>query len=126
MTDVYKTYGDVAEKMLAFVETRTTDQAPGTYEVPVKNYLDPEIWQKEIDTIFMRVPLMLAMTIELPNVNDYKAMEVIGKPILITRGKDGKARAFLNVCKHRAMHMAKMGTGNCSRFVLPHRSARRW
>ena len=117
MTDVYKTYGDVAEKMLEFVETRTTDQATGTYEVPVMNYLDPAVWQKEIDTIFMQLPLMLAMTIELPNVNDYKAMEVIGKPILITRGKDGKARAFLNVCKHRAMHMAKSGTGNCSRFV---------
>ena len=117
MTDVYTTYGDVAEKMLHFVETKTTDQASDVYEVPVKSYLDADVWQKEIETIFLRLPLMLAMTIELPNVNDYKAMEVIGKPILITRGKDGKARAFLNVCKHRAMHMAKEGKGNCSRFV---------
>ena len=117
MTDLYKTYGDVAEKMLAFVETKTTDQASGTYEVPVKNYLDADRWQKEIDLIFKKLPLMLALTIELPNVNDYKAMEVIGKPVLIARGKDGKARAFLNVCKHRGMHMTKEGRGNCARFV---------
>ena len=126
MTDLYEKYGDAAERLLHFVETRSTDQAPDVMRVPVEDYLGEERWQKEIDRIFMRFPLMLALTIEMPNINDYKAMEVLGKPVVITRGKDGKARAFLNVCKHRAMHMAKTGTGNCSRFVWPHLSARRW
>lgn len=117
MTELYKAYGDAAEKMLHFVETKTTDQAASTLEIPVANYLDKDRWQKEIDLIFKRLPLMLALTIELPNINDYKAMDVMGLPVLITRAKDGKARAFLNVCKHRAMHMAKEGKGNCSRFA---------
>lgn len=116
MTDIYKAYGDAAEKMLHFFETKTTDQASGVLEVPVANYLDKDRWQKEIDLIFKRLPLMLALTIELPEVNDYKAMDVMGLPVLITRARDGKARAFLNVCKHRAMHMVKEGKGNCSRF----------
>ncbi|MGE3747033.1 MAG: SRPBCC family protein [Sphingomonadaceae bacterium] len=117
MTDLIKTYGDAAERMLHFVETRTTDQAARTLQIPVENYLDPVRWQKEIDVIFKRLPLMLALTIELPAVNDYKAMEVMGLPVLIARAKDGKARAFLNVCKHRAMHIAKTGKGNCARFA---------
>ncbi len=117
MTDLYKAYGDAAERMLHFVETRSTDQASGVFEVPVAHYLDEARWQKEMDLIFRRLPLMLALTIELPRVNDYKAMDVMGQPVLITRGKDGKARAFLNVCKHRAMHLAKEGKGNCSRFA---------
>lgn len=117
MTDLYEKYGDAAEKMLRFVETKTTDQAPGIMRVPVENYLDEGRWKLEIERIFMRLPLMLALTIELPNPNDYKAMDVIGKPIVLTRGKDGKARAFLNVCKHRAMHLVPEGKGNCARFA---------
>jgi phenylpropionate dioxygenase-like ring-hydroxylating dioxygenase large terminal subunit len=117
MTGLYEQYGDIAERMLHFVETRTTDQAPDVMRVPVDNYLSPERWQLEMDRIFMRLPLMLALTIELPNVNDYKAMSVLGKPVIVTRAKDGKARAFFNVCKHRAMHLAAEGKGNCSRFA---------
>ena len=31
---------------------------------------------------------MLALTIEIPNKGDYKSMEVVGIPVLITRDKD--------------------------------------
>lgn len=117
MTELYDKYARAAERMLHFVETRTTDMASGTMRVPVADYLSEERFEAEIARIFKRLPLMLALTIELPQVNDYKAMEVMGLPVLITRGKDGKARAFLNVCKHRAMHLAKEGKGNCKAFA---------
>lgn len=117
MTELYEKYANAAERMLHFVETKTTDQAADILRVPVANYLDEGRYQREIERIFNRLPLMLALTIELPEPNDYKAMDVMGRPVLITRGKDGKARAFLNVCKHRAMHLAAEGKGNCARFA---------
>jgi len=117
MTDLYSAYGDAAERMLHFVETHTTDQASGVMQVPVADYLDEARWRREKELIFKRLPLMLALTIELPEVNDYKAMDVIGLPVLITRGKDGRARAFLNVCKHRAMLLVDEGKGHCARFA---------
>ena len=117
MTELYAKYGDAAERMLHFVETRTTDQASDIMRVPVKNYLDKDRWDAEIARVFKRLPLMLALTIELPNPGDYKAAKVMDMPVLITRGKDGKARAFLNVCKHRAMLLVGEGKGNCSRFA---------
>lgn len=120
MTDLYEKYGVAAERMLHFVETRSTDQAPEIMRVPVENYLSEERWQLEMDRIFLRLPLMLALSIELPDINDYKAMSVLGKPVLITRARDGKVRAFLNVCKHRAMHLASEGRGNCARFACPY------
>ena len=86
MTDLYEKYGDAAERMLHFVETRSTDQASDIMRVPVENYLDEDRFKREMDRIFMRLPLMLALTIELPEVNDYKAMQVLGKPVIITRG----------------------------------------
>jgi phenylpropionate dioxygenase-like ring-hydroxylating dioxygenase large terminal subunit len=63
---------------------------------------------------------MLALSIELPNANDYKAVDVVGLPVLIVRGKDGKARTFLNVCSHRAAQVAPAGPGNRSRFSCPY------
>jgi phenylpropionate dioxygenase-like ring-hydroxylating dioxygenase large terminal subunit len=117
MTELYDKYANAAERMLHFVETKTTDQAADVMRVPVADYLDQARFDDEIARIFKRLPLMLALTIELPAPNDYKAMDVMGRPVLITRGKDGKARAFLNVCKHRAMHLAAEGKGNCARFA---------
>lgn len=120
MTKLYAKYGDIAERMLHFVESRTTDQASATMRVPVENYLDPQRWEQEKERVFKRLPLMLALSIELPEKNDFKAMQIMGLPVVITRGKDMKARAFLNVCKHRAAHLAPEGKGNCSRFSCPY------
>ncbi len=109
--------GDVAEVMLGYVENKTTFQGEGTLKVPSASYCDEEIYKKEIDLVFKKLPLMLAFTAEMPNPGDYKAMEAVGLPVLITRDKDGTVRAFLNVCSHRGAPVAEEGYGNCPRFT---------
>ena len=69
--------------------------------IPAASYTDPDQWRAEIDVIFKRVPLMLALSCEMPKSGDYKAMEAVSLPIQIARGKTGTARAYLNVCAHR-------------------------
>ncbi|GGC13529.1 hypothetical protein GCM10011494_35460 [Novosphingobium endophyticum] len=124
MTAMREAYGDAAERLLHFVETRTTDQTGSIMHVPIADYLDAQRWQEEIDLIFKRLPLMLAFTIELPEPGDFKAMAPMNLPVLITRGQDGHARAFLNVCKHRAMKLVDEqengGKGNCRAFSCPY------
>lgn len=92
--DREQVYNGLAEKMLRYVETNTTDQTDDVLRVPVSAYTDPAQWSKEIELIFKRQPLMLAMTIELPNPGDYKAMEVIGLPILLTRARTARRGRF--------------------------------
>jgi len=87
--------------------------------VPASNYTDPAQWRAEMDLIFKRVPLMLALSCELPHPDDYKAMEAVGLPVLIARDKAGAVRAFLNVCAHRWAPVAAEGYGNCARFICP-------
>ena len=113
----YTTVGNVAEKMLGYVEEGRTFQSDRITTVPVSHYLDPDRWAREMELIFKRVPLLLALTAELPTPGSYKAMEAIGMPILVTRDKDGKAHAFLNVCKHRGGPVANEGHGQCARFT---------
>lgn len=109
--------GNVAEIMRGYVETKTTFLTDKTMTVPARSYVDSDQWEAEIELIFKRVPLMLAFTAELPNPGDYKAMDAVGLPVLITRAKDGTVRAFLNVCSHRGAPVADMGHGNCPRFT---------
>lgn len=109
--------GDVAEAMLDYVENGTTFMGNGSMTVPTSSYTDPDQWEAEIELIFKRVPLMLALTCEMPKPGDYKAMDAVGLPVLITRDKAGVARAFLNVCSHRGAPVAREGHGNCPRFT---------
>ncbi|MGC6512472.1 MAG: aromatic ring-hydroxylating oxygenase subunit alpha [Parvibaculales bacterium] len=106
-----------AEKLYEYVKEGKTFQTDKITRVPSSVYSDPEMWEKEIDLIFKKLPLCLAASAELPESGDYKAMEAVGLPILITRGKDGVARAFLNVCSHRGAPLADEGCGNKARFA---------
>jgi phenylpropionate dioxygenase-like ring-hydroxylating dioxygenase large terminal subunit len=114
--------GDIAEILLDYVENDRTYQSDRVTTVPTGSYFDPDLWQREIDTVFKQVPLMLALTCELPNPGDYKAMDAMGLPILIARDKAGRAQAFFNVCAHRGAPVAGEGHGNCARFTCKYHS----
>ena len=118
----FETVGDVAEIMLGYVEEGRTYQSNRITTVPARNYLDPDRWQREMDLIFKRVPLMLALSSELPSSGSYKAMEALGMPVLLTRDAGGQVRAFLNVCAHRGAPVAAAGHGTCSRFTCSYHS----
>jgi phenylpropionate dioxygenase-like ring-hydroxylating dioxygenase large terminal subunit len=110
----------MAKRMLAFYEAGTTERAAEHYRVPVANYIDAARWEREMDRIFRRVPLPLALTCELREANAYKAMDAMGVPILVTRGRDGVARAFVNSCRHRGAIVAPDGCGHTRRFTCPY------
>ena len=110
-------YNHIVEQMLAFVGNKTTDQAEAIMTVPSKSYTDPVIWQKEIDRIFHRVPIVVGLSAEIPKPNDFKTIDIAGKPLLITRQDDGTARVLLNVCAHRETLVAQAERGNQSAFT---------
>jgi phenylpropionate dioxygenase-like ring-hydroxylating dioxygenase large terminal subunit len=113
----YETVGNVAEIMLSYVEEGRTFQTSRVTTVPARDYLDPERWQREMELIFKRVPLMLALSAELPAPGSYKTMDAAGMPLLITRDAEGRPHVFLNVCAHRGAPLAADEHGKCSRFT---------
>ncbi|MBY0394279.1 MAG: Rieske 2Fe-2S domain-containing protein [Novosphingobium sp.] len=108
--------GLAAQRMRTYVEQGQTFRTGAVKRVPARSYTDPDQWKAELELVFRRLPLMLAFTAELPRPGDYKAMDVIGLPVLINRDKAGTVRAFLNVCPHRGAPVADEGCGNCPRF----------
>ncbi len=107
---------NMTRSLIAHGQAGTLALADSVMEVPASDYTSEEIFEAEKEKIFKRLPLMLAPSCELAEPGAFKAMEVAGIPILITRQKDGSARAFLNSCTHRGNPLAE-GAGNALRFT---------
>ena len=96
----------------------TMEYADEVVRVPAKTYTDPDVFELEKRNIFRRLPLLVAPSCELPEPGDYKAMDICGVPLLLTRQRDGSVGAFLNMCSHRGNPVVEAGTtGNASRFM---------
>lgn len=89
------------ERMLRMVRTNTRDDGPGVMHTPVEGYYDPVRYQREVDLLFRRYPIVVGFSSQLRKAGDFVVHNETGQPILVTRGTDGVLRAFLNVCRHR-------------------------
>ena len=89
------------ERMLRMVRTNTRDDGPGVSHTPVEGYYDPTRFQREVDLLFRRYPIVVGFSSQLRKTGDFVVHNDTGQPILVTRGTDGVLRAFLNVCRHR-------------------------
>ena len=106
----------LAKRLLEHNLNGTTDQAEKILRKSVSDYTDKDLIQSEVDKIFKNFPLPIALSIELPDNGTYKTFDVINTPILLTRDEKGKARAFINVCKHRGAPICEKGKGRKTKF----------
>ncbi len=111
---------DLARRALRHLRAGTTDQAPATMQVPIDHYIDEARYAHEFDRVFKRLPLALALSVELPEPGSYLAQNIMGVPVLLVRDSDGTARVFLNACRHRGTPVCKDGHGKATRFVCPY------
>ena len=110
----------LVKRALDHFENKTTDQADQVMSNPVEAYVDPDRYESEINRIYKKLPLALCLSSELPSKNTYRAMNVVDTPVLITRSEDMKARAFLNVCRHRGSPVCREGSGQNRKFICPY------
>jgi len=120
MPKIHPILKSICERLLVNVRRRLPDQAAATMTVPALVYRDAEQWQREIDSIFLRTPLLVALSCDVRQPGDYFALQIAGRPILIVRGDDGRVRVFLNVCRHRGARLTGKDCGNVRRFICPY------
>ena len=70
--------------------------------IPASWYFDAEHHREEVGRVFARTWQQVARAEQLRNTGDHVVSEVAGEPMVAVRGRDGKLRAFHNVCRHRA------------------------
>jgi phenylpropionate dioxygenase-like ring-hydroxylating dioxygenase large terminal subunit len=110
----------MARENINMVKADQLRLADDVMEVPAHHYYDSERWRQEIDGVFRRLPLMLAMSCELKKPGDYKTLEVCGVPVLLVRDESLTVRAYINSCSHRGAVIATERSGNKRRFSCPY------
>ncbi|TNE53463.1 MAG: Rieske (2Fe-2S) protein, partial [Sphingomonadales bacterium] len=84
---------DMTRSLVSHGAAGTMELADDVVRIPASAYTDEALFEREKKQIFRRLPLMVAPSCELPNPGDYKAMDICGVPLLLTRQKDGTVGA---------------------------------
>lgn len=104
------------KKAYECIDSGQTTTTPGVKRVPVAAYTDPDWLNRELNTVFKHQPLFMGLSCVIAESGDYVTLEHSIKPILMVRGDDGVARAFINMCRHRGAPVAH-GCGRAAGFT---------
>ena len=99
-------------------ETHILDQV--MQFISVEHYQAEIIFNEERESIFARLPAVAAHACEIPHPGDFVKRQVAGRSIIVTRDAAGKARAFLNVCRHRGTQLVSEESGCRHSFTCPY------
>jgi len=88
-----------------------TDDLAKAETMPASWYTDPRMLELEKERIFYKTWQPIGRVDLVRRPGDFFTCEVVGQPLVISRGLDNKLRAFYNVCMHRAGPVA-LGQGN--------------
>ena len=90
------------------------------YTIPAAWYTDARIANLELQAVFSRNWQAVGRLAQLEKPGDYVTATVANEPIVVVRGRDGKLRAFYNVCRHHAMTVMNAACGHAEHMRCPY------
>jgi Rieske 2Fe-2S family protein len=79
--------------------------------LPGECYTSAAIYAREQERIFSRRWLCVGRGAAIPEPGDFRLVTAGGESLLLVRGRDRKARAFFNVCRHRGTRVCEAESG---------------
>ncbi|MBI1186020.1 MAG: Rieske 2Fe-2S domain-containing protein [Alphaproteobacteria bacterium] len=104
-------------RAITHLKNKTSDLADAPMSNPVSVYTDPARHALERQKLFRETPLLVCLSTDLAEPGAFRLFDETGVPILVTRAKDGRVRAFLNVCRHRGAALTHEREGKANRFT---------
>ncbi len=100
----------------------TSDVAMAAAEtLPAWTYDNAEFFALERERLFMCTWQIVGHVSDVAKPGDYVTLDMLGERAVVVHGRDGKLRAFYNVCRHRAARVLAGDKGTCSgRIVCPY------
>lgn len=110
----------IIKTVLDYCESSTTHMEPEVMLNPVSNYTDPDLLEREIETLFRKFPIVVGHVDQLREPGSYFTHDDTGIPILVTRNRSGEIKAFVNVCRHRGARVATEACGKSNTISCPY------
>ncbi len=79
-------------------------------------YLDPEIFELEIERVFGRTWIFVGHESLVPNPGDFYCIDVARQPVVMVRHTDRKVYVIYNRCGHRGTRVVNQESGNVKWF----------
>lgn len=98
------------------LDGNTTDHAARPFIADAAIYTSQEQYEAERREIMLKQPLLACLSSDMPNPGDVMLFNEAGPSIVLTRDKEGKVNAFLNMCMHRGASVAT-SCGRAARLV---------
>ncbi|OZG72666.1 hypothetical protein BTA51_14145 [Hahella sp. CCB-MM4] len=86
--------------------------------LPFAVYHDPEVYQREMESLFLSEWIFVCSEQEIAAIGDYLAIEVAGEAIAVIRGQDSQLRALSNICRHRGTPLLDPGFGSINKNII--------
>ena len=90
------------------------------YTIPAAWYTDQRVADLELKNVFARNWQAVGRLSQLEKPGQYVTATVADEPIVVVRGRDGKLRAFYNVCRHHAMTVMNEPCGYAEHMRCPY------
>ena len=110
---------EVLRELMDQLDRGVNADAGGVRAFPATAYTCPDIARREWEVFFRGHPQMIGMSGDLPEPGSFITSNDLGVPILATRDRSGKFRAFLNACRHRGPMVETARRGQKALFSCP-------
>jgi phenylpropionate dioxygenase-like ring-hydroxylating dioxygenase large terminal subunit len=100
--------------------TRSLAKPAQRSELPGRYYTDPEIYARELKTLWRHTWQWVGRAEDLANPGDYLTAILGEEPVFVIRDEEGTLRAMHNVCPHRGARLLTESQGNCKKLQCPY------
>ncbi|EAU40807.1 putative dyoxygenase (alpha subunit) oxidoreductase protein [Fulvimarina pelagi HTCC2506] len=90
------------------------------HSLPAGLYTRPEAYEADLDVIFHRHWIAVAVEADVPEEGDVYGVDIGRSSIVILRDDAGTVRAFHNVCSHRGAKLVDAGHSTIGKLVCPY------
>jgi Rieske 2Fe-2S family protein len=87
------------------------------YSLEADFYLSPAIFDVDMEEIFGRHWIFVAVEPDIPEPGDYLAVDVGRQSVVLVRDDEGQVRAYHNVCRHRGARLCVQPQGSVGNLV---------
>ena len=89
----------------------------GARTMPGEYYTSPDILAEESERLFPRLWHCAGRVSRLAEPGSYILRTIAGESLILVRGRDGRLRAFFNICRHRGTRICRAESGQFSETI---------